>query len=148
MEFDILDKSRSKPGDSWFLDTPSRAKLLAGLPVESVHVLWMGTLSRTIHLADFIRPSSFISPNHAESLRAACLKSNQDFERVQSETDMTGLMEGLYIKVEEDSRVIERYKLVRDSFVNKIIEGDEHHLNRQVFPNQLREGVHIFSQTQ
>jgi hypothetical protein len=144
MEFDIVDKARSAPGNPWFLDTPSRAELLKGLPVEPVKVLWAGTLTSDIHLADFIGPSHFITGEHERSLRAACRKADQDFERVRSETDMTGKMEGLYIKVEEGGRVVERFKLVRDDFVNKIIEGEEHHLNRPTIPNQLRDGVDIF----
>jgi hypothetical protein len=57
---------------------------------------------------------------------------------------MTGLMEGLYLKVEEDRIVKDRYKLVRTDFVNKIIEADEHHLNRPILPNQLKDGVDLF----
>jgi len=146
MEFDILDRSRSKPDQPWFLDTPSRVRLLEGLSVEPVNVLWTGTLTRDIRLEDFIGPSKFITAHHVQSLRDVCRKSGQDFERVSSETDMTGLMEGLYIKVEEDGRVVERFKLVRGDFVNKITEGDEHHLNRPSIPNLLREGVDIFAQ--
>jgi hypothetical protein len=74
MKFDILDKTRSQSDSLYFLDTPSRAKVLDGLPIEPVKVLWSGTLSRDIHLPDFIGPSFFISPIRAESLRIACKK--------------------------------------------------------------------------
>ncbi|MCE9565866.1 MAG: RNA ligase family protein [Planctomycetes bacterium] len=146
MEFDILDKSRSTPEQPCFLDTPSRAKLLERLPIVPVEVLWSGILTKDIHLPDFIGPSHFITPDHAESLRVACQRAGQDFERVRDETDMTGLMEGLYIKVEEDGQVKERYKFVRADFVNKIIEGEEHHLNRPIIPNRLKDGVDLFAE--
>jgi hypothetical protein len=147
MEFDILDKQRSTPGDLYFLDTASRRALLRGLPVVPVEVLWSGTLTRDIDLNDLIGPSRFISANHAKSLRISCEKSGQDFDRVRNETDMTGLMEGLYLKVEETGKVVDRFKLVRTDFVNKITEGDEHHLNRPIVPNVLIEGVDIFAES-
>jgi hypothetical protein len=145
MEFDIFDKKRSTPGEPFFLDTPARTALLDGVPVVPVKVLWSGVLRRDIELPDLIGPSHFISADHAESLRDACEKAGQDFARVQEQTDMTGLMEGLYIKVEEDGQVKQRYKFVREDFVNKITEGDEHHLNRPVVPNLLKDGVDLFA---
>jgi len=145
MEFDILDKSRSNADSLCFLDTPSRGELLKELPVQAVKVLWSGTLTSDIHLPDLIGPSWFITRDHADSLRNACEKAGQDFERVKHETDMTGLMEGLYLKVEEDGVVKERLKLVRSDFTNKIIEADEHHLNRPIIPNQLKDGADLFS---
>lgn len=147
MEFDILDKSRSTDEQLVFLGTPSRAKLLQGLPVVPVKVLWSGILTKDINLPDFIGPSYFITPQHAESLRSACLKAGQKYEQVRQETDMTGLMEGLYIKVEEDGQVKERYKFVRADFVNKIIEGEEHHMNRPIVPNRLKDDVDLFADT-
>jgi hypothetical protein len=147
MEFDILDKVRSSADNLCFLDTPSRANLLKGLPVVPVKVLWAGTLNRNVHLPDLIGPSWFITINREESLRKACAQSGQDYERICHETDITGLMEGLYIKVEEDGLVKERYKLVRADFVNKITEGEEHHLNRPILPNLLKDGVDLFAET-
>ena len=147
MEFDILDKARSTPENPCFLDTPSRAKVLDGLPIVPVKVLWSGVFTKHIHLPQFIGPSHFITSAHTESLRAACQKAGQDFERVRNETDMTGLMEGLYIKVEEDGQVTERYKFVRTDFVNKIIEGEEHHLNLPIIPNLLKANVNLFAET-
>lgn len=146
MEFDILDRERSTPDGPFFLDTPSRAKVLAGLPIVPVKVLWSGVFSREVCLPDLIGPSHFISPNHADALREACAKTGQDFERIARETDITGLMEGLYLKVEEEGRVVERLKFVRPDFVNKIIENEEHHLNRPIVPNQLLPGVDLFAE--
>jgi RNA ligase len=146
MEFDILDKASSNSQNLYFLDTTSRSKLLAGLPIVPVKVLWSGLFTKDIHLPDLIGPSHFITPAHVESLRTACHKAGQDFERVRNETDMTGLMEGLYIKVEEDGRVTDRFKFVRPDFTNKITEGGEHHLNRAIIPNLLKDDVDLFAE--
>lgn len=146
MEFDVLDKQRSTPSNPCFLDTPSRQKLWEDLPIAPVHLLWSGLLTREIDLNNLIGPSRFISAGHVESLRAACQKAGQDFSRVRNETDMSGLMEGLYLKVEENGLVTDRFKLVRNDFVNKIAEGDEHHLNRPIVQNLLKDGVDIFAE--
>jgi hypothetical protein len=144
MEFDVLDKTRSTPGRPVFLDTPARAALLKDLPIKPVQVIWSGTVDRKTDLPAMIGPSVFITKHHGESLRLACEQSGQDFERVKNETDMTGLMEGLYIKVEHNGVVVDRYKLVRADFVSQITDGEEHHLNRPIVPNRLAPGVELF----
>jgi hypothetical protein len=67
-----------------------------------------------------------------------------DAERVWKETDRSDLMEGLYIKVEEDGRVVERYKYVRASFLTSVLDSGGHWLKRPIVPNQLRDGVDLF----
>jgi hypothetical protein len=54
-------------------------------------------------------------------------------------------MEGLYIKVEDAHKVIERFKFVRNTFLQAVDESGDHWLNRPIIPNQLREGVDIFA---
>ena len=55
-----------------------------------------------------------------------------------------GLMEGLYIKWEEDGIVKGRYKFVRPDFVQQLQEQDEHWHDRPILPNTLAEGIKIF----
>ena len=47
-----------------------------------------------------------------------------------AETDASGLMEGLYIKVEEDGVVRERYKFVRRDFLQTVIDSGSHWMER------------------
>ena len=141
MEFDIFDRQREV-----FLDTPSRATMLNRLPIVPVTVLYAGPMSRDIDMAGFIGPSHFKTPRHAESLRAQCQRRELDYPLVCSQTDMTGLMEGLYVKVEEEGIVQERYKFVRADFVYLIIENDEHHMDRPIIPNLLKDGVDLFTE--
>ena len=61
------------------------------------------------------------------------------------ETDRSNLMEGLYIKVEENDIVTERYKYVRADFLTAVLESEGHWLNRKIVPNQLADGVDIWS---
>jgi len=57
----------------------------------------------------------------------------------------TEIMEGLYIKWEEDGCVRGRYKYVRDSFTQVVEQEGVHWLDRPLEPNQLRDGVDIFA---
>ena len=58
-------------------------------------------------------------------------------EKILSETDRTNLMEGLYIKVEENGVVVERMKYVRYSFLQTVEESDSHWLDRPIIPNKI-----------
>ena len=66
-------------------------------------------------------------------------------ERVVAETDPADASEGLYLKHEEDGRVIGRYKLVRASFLTSVLDAGSHWLERPIVPNQLASTVDIFA---
>jgi len=53
---------------------------------------------------------------------------------------------GLYVKVEADGRVLERYKLLRASFLDTVAQSGSHWLDRPIVPNQLRPGVDLFGE--
>ena len=46
-------------------------------------------------------------------------------------------MEGLYLKVEEEGIVKERYKFIRPDFLTAVIESESHWLARPIIPNEL-----------
>ena len=52
-------------------------------------------------------------------------------------------MEGLYIKIEEDGRVVDRFKYVRADFVASVIDSESHWQSRPILPNQLRQNVSL-----
>lgn len=139
MEFDILDMHNGT-----FCDTPCRIELLSGLPLPQVKVLFSGTLRRLTELTELIGPSHFIRRGQLERLRAQCLRFGVDAERALRETDRTGLMEGLYIKVEEGGIVTERYKFVRADFLAAVFQAEGHWLHRPIVPNLLQDGVDRF----
>lgn len=139
-EFDLFDKERGL-----FLTTAERRELLKGLAVLSAPVLFSGSIRSGRQLRALIRNSEFQSAGWREVLREVCESRKLDAERALRETDPSGLMEGLYIKVEEGGRVTERFKFVRGSFLQAVDESGDHWLNRPVIPNQLREGVDIFA---
>lgn len=60
------------------------------------------------------------------------------------ETDSSNLMEGLYLKVEEDGIVQERYKYIRKSFLQTVFDSESHWMDRPLLPNRLKPGTTLF----
>jgi len=142
MEYDVLDLETSQ-----FLSTESRQKLLTGLPLVSVPVLFSGVLKSPKHMMQFMEKSNFIQPGHLDRLRLYSRELGLDEERCLKETDKSDRMEGLYLKVEEDGIVKARYKYVRASFLTAIKNAEGHWLNRPILPNILRPGADLFNFT-
>jgi hypothetical protein len=140
LEFDVLDTT-----DGSFLSTSRRRALLRGAPVASVAVLRAGRVASLDRLVGLLGPSRFIGPRWREALGAQCAARGVDPERTLEETDASGAMEGLYVKVEEDGVVRERYKYVRASFLTTVLESGTHWLDRPIVPNRLRPGADIFA---
>ncbi len=139
VEFDVLDLH-----DEFFLSTARRQALLPGLPIVSAPVLWQGPGSALEHPPTLIGPSQFKSADWRRNLADRCEALGLDQTRVERETDPSDMMEGLYIKVESEEHVLERYKFVRGSFLAAVLDSESHWLDRPIVPNRLREGVDLF----
>ena len=57
--------------------------------------------------------SHFITPTARATLATTTADLGWDVDATLKQTDPSGLMEGLYVKVEQDGVVKERYKFVR-----------------------------------
>lgn len=136
LEFDVLDRETGR-----FLDTPSRQRLLAGLPLRPVRVVAEGEIGDP---ADLVGPSAFRTPAWREALRMQCGELGLDAERAIAECDRSLDMEGLYIKWEEDGEVKGRYKYVRPSFLTAVADSMSHWMERPLIPNRLKPGVSIY----
>ncbi len=132
MEFDIFDREQGI-----YLDTESRKRLTSQMPVVSVPVLKSGVFKRKEDVISLLGQSCYIKEGHFARLREGSEKVGVDPERVCRETDASTLMEGLYIKVEENGQVVERLKYVRASFLQTVEESATHWLDRPIIPNQL-----------
>jgi hypothetical protein len=140
LEFDILDTQTDE-----FLSTDRRRALLTGAPfVTSVRVLHDGPLPSLDALQRLAGPSYFIAPDHREQMREAAEAAGISPNLALAETDPSGLMEGLYIKVEEGGRVVDRYKYVRRAFLQTVLDSGSHWQERPLLPNRLREGVNLW----
>lgn len=133
LEFDIYDKQ-----EQIFLSTTERRKFWEALPfITPVKVLFEGKLQKLSQLTDFVTQSYFINEQQTERLKTACEEQNLKTEEVIRETDLSQLMEGLYIKVETNDEVLERYKWVRHDFLQTALNSGSHWHDRPIIPNQL-----------
>lgn len=141
LEFDIYDKVKKD-----FLSTEVRRNLLEKFPfLTMVPVLFEGKIKSLHELRALIGQSHFIKGDHLDELREKSRELGLDEDRVIRETEPNNYMEGLYIKVEKDGMVEERYKFVRAQFLSSVLESENHWLQRPVVPNQLIEGTDLFT---
>lgn len=142
-EFDILDRST---GD--FLSTARRTELLNGLPVLPVPVLYSGSMIDSMRvLWKLVNHSLAKSALWKQSFESIVQREQLPLDLAWRQTDKSDFAEGLYIKVEDDQKVLARYKLVRNDFVQTILDSGSHHSTRPIVPNQLTEGVDIYAPT-
>lgn len=125
MEFDIWDREEKK-----FLSTPIRRKMLAGVVAD-------GILAQVpvVHPQGEIKGYGDTGILTLEAARKLMVSHGPMYGEVAPE--------GLYLKVEKKGEVVERYKLVRDEFIQKIIDS-EHWKYKAVEVQGLAEGVDIF----
>jgi hypothetical protein len=133
MEFDIYDREKGI-----FLSTAERRKLTSQLPmVHSVPVIGEGIYKNKEKILSLIGKSNYITEKHLDTLREIAERMGIDPELQLRETDNSMLMEGLYIKIEENGEVKERLKYVRASVLQCIMESQTHWQHRPIVPNQV-----------
>src|SRR5262249_8985214 len=87
MEFDVLDLHTGE-----FLDTPNRARLLRGVPIVPVLVLFAGILESADALRAMIEHSHFITDRATHRLRELAARYGLDGDRIVQETDVSEQM--------------------------------------------------------
>lgn len=141
MEFDIFDKKEQR-----FYSTQKRKEFLNNAPfIRSVRVLAEGTFETVNAIEKWIGPSLFISDRQKQHFLTQCQKSGTDSASAIRQTDLTGIMEGIYIKVEDGDYVTDRLKFVRGTFLNTNLDSESHWLNRPIIANCLAEGVDLYA---
>lgn len=140
LEFDVLDLQTNQ-----FLSTPARRRLLRGLPIASVPVLHCGVVESLTQMTNLLQVSRFKGLQWCERLAVVAAEAGVNIELIQSETDASDEMEGLYLKLETEDHVVDRLKFVRASFLAVVVSSGTHWLQRPIVPNQLADGVDIWS---
>lgn len=126
LESDIYDKDRKV-----WLSTSARNNLLGGHRfIKQVPVLAALKPSSLGQITSLIGKTKFQSPDWQKKLQERCRLVGVDYQKILSETDQSGLMEGLYIKQEDDFQVINRYKFVRYEFLQCILNSGSHLIDR------------------
>ena len=113
----------------------------------SVPVLFTGVAETVDRLRALIARSLYKGASWQQRLDDVCRTRGLDPTRARSETDPTDLAEGLYIKIETEDRVVERFKLIRASFLTSVLDSGSHWQSRPIVPNQLQGGVDIFGRS-
>ncbi len=143
LEFDVRD------GDGRFWSTARRAEHVAGCGaanvIRAVPIVWQGVVDDPRTLPAMVARSLYKRADWRERLIAAAAEAGVAAELVGRETDPSDCAEGLYLKVEDDGVVVERYKWVRASFLTTVIDSGSHWLARPIIPNQLADGVDLFA---
>ena len=141
-EFDVYDRATSR-----FLSTPRRHALLAGSPVLPVPVLYAGTMPTDPKLLWALVVRSLAkSPGWRDAFEAATRRESLPLDLCWKQTDKADQSEGLYLKVEDDEQVLGRFKLVRPSFTQTILDSETHHARRPILPNALAPGADLFGE--
>ena len=132
LEFDILDRETGI-----FLDTLTRHEMLKNMPVVSVPVLGSGIYKTKEEMLKLLGQSRYVTGNQRQNLWDAAVKLGLNPERNCYETELSGMMDGLYIKVEENGQVVDRMKYVRAAFLQCVDFSETHWIDRPIIPNQL-----------
>lgn len=133
LESDIYDNTRK----IW-LSTSARNNLLSGCRfIKQVPVLAAFKPSALWQITDLVGKTKFQSPEWQDKLRAKCKLFGADYETVLQQTDKSGMMEGLYIKQEDDLQVTGRYKFIRHEFLDTILTSGSHVRDRVPVYNSL-----------
>ena len=131
LEFDLFDKENQV-----FLDTTSRKEITKNLPVFSVPVLAEDSFSNLKSLLSLLTNSTYRTEKHLENLIGQIERLGLNVQQILKESDLSPLMEGLYIKVEENGVVKERMKYVRPSFT-QLEESQTRWIDRPIITNLL-----------
>ncbi|MCB9881514.1 MAG: RNA ligase family protein [Planctomycetes bacterium] len=140
LEFDVYDRA-----DQLFLSASRRRRLLEGTRIVSVPVLWEGRAPDRATIDALLGPSHFKTAAWKERLLVEGERSGVPPERLWRESDASSAMEGLYLKAEDEHRVLGRYKFVRASFLTTVVDSGSHWLDRPIVRNALRAGFDPFA---
>lgn len=135
LESDIFDKDR----EIW-LSTSARNDLLREHKyINSVPVLAALKPSALWQITNLVGKSAYQSDNWRNNFTEQCKKRGTLYDKSLKETDQSNLMEGLYIKQEDDLQVVNRYKFVRYEFLQTILDSGTHLIDRVPIFNMVRE---------
>lgn len=127
--FDVFDKE-----NDYFISSKKRQEVLADM--VQVHEIFSGPFKNINNFEKFIGESNYKSSNLVDNFQRI-MSSPIGRHYSKSETDLMNLMEGVYIRIENEEKIVFRMKLHRPGF-NKIQIAEEKFLRRPIFPNLLR----------
>lgn len=142
-EFDVLDKVTGE-----FLSTRRRHELFEGSTILSVPVVQQGAPKTQKEMRSWVGKSVYRSDDWRDALAEAAdragMRPEDALKAAGSDHPQADLCEGLYLKIEDENKVLARYKWVRPGFVQTILDNDLHWSKRPLIRNRLAEGVDLY----
>ncbi len=111
----------------------------------SVPILARGLGRSLLPVTQFIRKSLYQTLDWENALLNLAQERGLDGAQILSETFSNPIAEGVYIKVEQNGKTVDRLKWVDHTFLNSIMDSGTHWLNRPIIPNLLAPEIDIFS---
>ena len=106
---------------------------------------FQGSIKTSSEIEALVKPSIYKSGNWRDKLADAARKSGSRSDFVERQTEDSDLAEGVYLKQEDETTVIDRFKYVRGDFLQAIESSEGHWQDRPILPNGLAAGVDIFA---
>lgn len=141
LESDIYDTKMA----IWLSTDARRALLMDHNYIKSVPVLATLKPNKLSQLTNLITTPFYQSSNWRHSLWNQCELVGQPLDQVYADTDQSDMAEGLYIKHEEERQLIGRYKYIRYSFLETIINSGTHLRDRAPVHNATLGGYQCLS---
>lgn len=139
LESDIYDKERG-----YWLSTNARNKLLQGHSyIQQVPVIAAMKPSALWQITNLVGKTKYQTDKWQKNLETKALMYKVNLDLVKQETDQSGMMEGLYIKQEDDFQVQGRYKYIRYDFLQNILNSGTHLIDRMPIHNSLTESINL-----
>ena len=131
LAYDLFDKENGR-----FFSTSRMRNRLDGDVISFVPTLHGAKFGKVNNFTQYIGPSRFKTVDWRENLIATA--GDKELEH----TDQTQLMEGIYVRIEDDEWVVGRMKHPREEFT-KVVGDDSHWMTRYIIVNHLKPGVVI-----
>ena len=140
LESDIYDQERQV-----WLSTSARNDLLRSHKyIKRVPVIAAMKPSALHQITNLVGKTQFQTEQWQNNLKTKCTMFGASLEQAMKETDQSGLMEGLYIKHEDDLQVLNRYKYVRYDFLQNILNSGTHLIDRLPIYNNVAGDLNSF----
>lgn len=123
--FDVYDKSKNR-----FVSTKRYHNIVDPEIVHSVPTLHESWFSKFNNFGQFIQPTSLKTKEWRTKLVEIAGEKELDH------TDPSDLMEGIYVRIEDEDWTVGRMKLPREEFM-KVRTDDSHWMTRPIIPNLL-----------
>ena len=121
--------------EGFFLAEGPRNSVVSGLGLHFAPVLHRGPFRKVNNLSQFVGPSRYKSSSWRAALAMEAMAAG--VKDPTAGTDGSDLMEGVYLRVEDGSRVVGRAKLSRQEF-EKVRSDDGGWLRRPVVKNLVK----------